>query len=372
MNYIFLSEKRNLSDENKLIIKKLLVQCLVEYKFLLTLDNILTKNKQYVIKLLNDNNISIDQPINFYVLFDIIKYDDSGSIEKSLNSHFSEYNGIYKQKFTYNEIDNLIRSIDSNLITFSNQYWNLLNNLECTIDNIYTNLNNLDSQFDAKNYSIYCLNMSLEKKLPVGDFYLIYQMIDDIFSGHIFLIVTNTELSINYIELISIQTSTKFVINYSCKNLKSGIASQIFHYIIDDFYSNVIKKKYYFSYAFIHAYAWKVISELLFNKFDFNNIEYDFQYPDRVDSPYKVIIYNKNDGDYTIDNFLHSTKYLRYKNIEFVKKFIPSLKMSDEDKAINQKRIDTIFILNNALHYKNIGFDYDNSLYILTFKILYY
>ena len=399
MNYILISNPLSLSPIEKKVVIKLLIQCLVEYKFLLTLDNLLFQGQDLVFSKLRTH---IDDPIKFETLFNLFplptstleldhqmpecyRYrDDScdgrtstSSGISTVSTYFSEYKGTTKILFSNSDIDQLIKNLDPTLIDYSRIYWKMLIETTCSLSIIFSKLNNLDSQFDSKNYSIFCLQSALDRKLsesyPRSEFYLIYQMDGNIYAGHIILIVTNNRpINTNYIELISIQTSTLLVVNYSCRSSKAGIAKQIFKYIIDDFYPNIIKANYRAEKSLIYAYAWKIVSDLLHNQFGFDYIRYNSL------SSIDEIDYYDDYYSYEPDRYLrlytgekfydfHKTVYDSknwYENMVFFDSLSKSLELD-----INLDLLQKIKILNQAIK-NNVGHGYNDSLYIFTFKIM--
>lgn len=115
-----------------------------------------------------------------------------------------------------------------------------------------------NSFYDCRNYSLYALLHPAEAPKPT----ILYSENDDIIEGHIFVYEYDSSM-----ELIGIQTD----LYHNLIPTKLGFATAAFNYVIDV----ILPQK---DILYIYAAAWRVISNILVNKYGFSTLTYD---PDR-------------------------------------------------------------------------------------------
>jgi hypothetical protein len=139
---------------------------------------------------------------------------------------------------------------------------------EQSIDQMCSLVDLKKSFYDSRNYSI---NVMFNILLGTYDNYkqppiLVYILNDDgIFDGHIFIQNHYTE---GCLEAISIQSSLKILVDSKCNNKKYGISTKLFDYV----FCNIITM--FKNSVYIYAYAWKIMSDILVKKYNFNTFTF--------------------------------------------------------------------------------------------------
>jgi hypothetical protein len=297
------------SKENEQIFLSLLLQLLVEYS---TMFEIIKKNKQNPFSALNNhltsnynqtiNNEESSSDNNFLSILKFLNYTDQ-SINTLLN--------------TKEQIDDTIKIISDycngdiicRIKLYKKELLNNLLDLVC-VEKINDDKNNemIYSFYDSRNYSIsVMLNILLGKYNDLNQPPILIYKLNQIglIEGHVFILYHHEIASL---EAISIQTSLKLLLDNLCDNVKAGLSVKLFNYVINQIVP-IFKSANY-----LYAYAWKIMSDILVAKFNFNTIE------------------KKNFGGYLIDGI--DVNY----NIEelYVNSYNYRLIRDLKDKATNQ------------------------------------
>lgn len=274
------------------LIALLLTQTIVEYGFLIKIENIIN----YHPDLYRCHKIT-----TFRELFEQVspsircpnKTDqETTTISHPISTYFNEYI-ISPVAVTLPKINEMLKYLEHRYNTgdYAVAYYNLLVRQKCQGDKIYRNFvkKEFRSVYDAKNYSIWYLNKKLHSSaIDYNTYtYLVYTQDEDLgvdptlaqvqdnennkkqynfITSHVFVHYYNqTEI----FEVISIQLALSHLASALCLQAKSGLSVTLFNYIMDEI---VVKRA---EAKLIYAQAWPKMSNILTQKFDFSTLNYD-------------------------------------------------------------------------------------------------
>lgn len=369
-NYILLDDNIKTEPElinQRYIVSKLLVQCLLEYKLFFLLTPIIKYRPRFPSREYSINEIITQLSLEDYSIIqqsededdqqseddDDQQSEDDGSI--SINKIFARYIQLSgPNKYIDTDIIDLLideviqRESETNMENLSNfvrYYWQILMKIKCTFGQL-KNIN-FDSIWDSKNYSICKLNKFYTSDKIKN--YLVYtNSIDNqTIDGHIFVIY-NADYFVNlgWIETISVQNSAIHTLNYYCNKSKGGVSTKLFNFIIDVVIPEINKSDNP-NVEFIYAFAWPIMSNILIDKFKFSRLCY-------VTDKYYI-------NDYSIEPNVFDSDLWNSSTFQLIHSLLNHLD--------NPRLIKTILFLNLISMVDPDSVDIDNK-YILTFRLL--
>lgn len=242
------------SIKNSKFFLSLLLQLLIEYKVMFEIERKIKKDSISQNPFITKNEINKTNN-NFLSILKFLNYTDQ-SIDSLLDEEQLE-----------DTIKIIMNYCDNDMICKCDLYKEeLTNNLIC-VEKLNDNYTQIFSTFyDSRNYSIsILLNILLGeynnwKQPPI----LIYeQNKNSIIEGHMFILY---HPEIASLEAIGIQLSLKLLANNICNGIKTGLSIKLFNYVMNQIVP-IFKSANY-----LYAFAWKIMSNILVQKFNFNTL----------------------------------------------------------------------------------------------------